>query len=131
MARARERRRRVLVFLLEGVAFSFLIGIAPPLRAMWVAAGVFAALLAAYVWLLIAMREQYEQERARLRAAARPVPRPRAAIRPPAERFVADGRSRWPRPTVNGLGSLGEGDRVHVVILPTSEPVGELHAAGV
>jgi hypothetical protein len=34
---------------------------------------------------------------------------------------VAEGRSTWARPTFNGLGSVGEGDRVHVVVMPAGE----------
>jgi hypothetical protein len=36
---------------------------------------------------------------------------------------VAEGRSTWARPTFNGLGSLGESDRVHVVVR-TAHPAG-------
>lgn len=131
-ARARERRRRVFVLLLESIAFSFLIGLVPPLRGVWIATGVFVALLAAYVWLLIALRDQQAdaQARARTRAAAAPQTA-RGTPPPPPERFVAEGNSRAPRPAFQGLGSLDEGDHVHVVVLPRSEPVGELHVAGV
>ena len=34
----------------------------------------------------------------------------------PSPRYVAEGRSTWARPSFNGLGTLGEGDRVHVVV---------------
>jgi hypothetical protein len=34
----------------------------------------------------------------------------------PTPRYVAEGRSTWARPSFNGLGTLGEGDRVHVVV---------------
>ena len=34
-ARVRDRRRRVLVFLLEAIGISFLIGLVPPLRVVW------------------------------------------------------------------------------------------------
>ena len=36
-ARARERRRRVLVVLIESLVLTALIGLVPPLRAMWYA----------------------------------------------------------------------------------------------
>ena len=34
-ARVRERRRKVLVFLIESIGLTFLIGLVPPLRAVW------------------------------------------------------------------------------------------------
>jgi hypothetical protein len=34
---------------------------------------------------------------------------------------VAEGRSTWARPTFNGLGTVGEGDRVHVVVMRAGE----------
>lgn len=132
-ARARERRRRVFVLLLESIAFSFLIGIVPPLRVLWIATGVFVALLAAYVWLLIALRDQQAEVRARARTRAAAAPRTArgTAVPPPPQRFVAEGNSRAPRPAFQGLGSVAEGDDVHVVVLPRSQPVGHLYVAGV
>lgn len=59
-ARVRERRRQVLTILLEGVAISFLIGLVPPLRKMWLVTGVLAALLAAYCWMLLQLKAQAE-----------------------------------------------------------------------
>ena len=32
--------------------------------------------------------------------------------------------SGWARPTFNGLGSVGEGDRVHVVVRPAGDMAG-------
>lgn len=61
--RARERRRRVFVVLLEAMAVTGVIGAFPPLRAMWVATGVLAALLGAYVWLLLSLRAGSATER--------------------------------------------------------------------
>ena len=49
--RARERRRHVFVFLLESLLITFLIGLVPPLRVMWMATASLAGLLLAYVWL--------------------------------------------------------------------------------
>jgi Flp pilus assembly protein TadB len=111
-ARARERRRQVFVFLLESIGITFLIGLVPPLRVMWTVSMVFGALLLLYVWLLLTMKHrEHIQPHANDRAApARKAP---AAI--PA-RYVAEGRSTWARPTFNGLGTLGESDRVHVVV---------------
>jgi hypothetical protein len=55
-ARARERRRRVFVFLLEAISISFLIGLVPPLRAIWSVTAVFGVLLLLYIWLLLTMK---------------------------------------------------------------------------
>src|SRR5215211_3534799 len=48
-ARIRERRRRILVFLLESIAVTFLIGLVPPLRVFWYASVGLGVLLVAYV----------------------------------------------------------------------------------
>jgi hypothetical protein len=57
-ARARERRRRVFVFLLESIALSFLIGLAPPLRAIWIGTGILVVILGLYSWMLISIRDR-------------------------------------------------------------------------
>ena len=113
--RARDRRRRVFVFLIESIGFTFLIGLVPPLRAVWTATAVLACLLAAYVWLLVTIKHREHLLRTAKGSAAQA---PRVATRPAVQRHVAEGRSRLPRPTFNGLGSLGEGDLVHVVVRP-------------
>lgn len=118
-ARARGRRRQVFSFLLESIAITFLIGLVPPLRALWSATAVLGVLLAMYVWLLLAMKQQHPG--AHPHEQARAVnQRPAARSRPAVARHAAEGRSAWARPTFNGMGTLGEGDRVHVVV----------HAAG-
>ena len=118
-ARARERRRQVFTLLLESIGITFLIGLAPPLRAVWSVTAALGVLLAMYVWLLLAMKHQrpaaHPHEQAR---ATNQQPSPRQ--RPASLRHAAEGRSSWARPTLNGMGTLGEGDRVHVVV----------HAAG-
>jgi len=112
-ARARERRRQVFVFLLESIGITFLIGLVPPLRVMWTVSMLFGATLLAYIWLLLSMKHREQgQPDARSRAAQAAPARKAAA---PA-RYVAEGRSTWARPTFNGLGTLGESDRVHVVV---------------
>src|SRR5881396_1356539 len=55
-ARARERRRRVFVALMEGIGLTWLIGAAPPLRVVWYASAGLGALLFVYVWLLLAIK---------------------------------------------------------------------------
>jgi len=114
-ARLRERRRKVLVFLIESIGLTFLIGLVPPLRAVWALTGIFAGLLVLYVWLLLSIKH---------RAAVHPHETVRAARQPArvktpvtaVPRYVVDGMTGWARPTFNGLGSVGEGDRVHVVV---------------
>jgi hypothetical protein len=55
-ARARDRRRKVFVILLELIALSFLMGLVPPLRQVWyVTAGLGVALLL-YVWVLLSVK---------------------------------------------------------------------------
>jgi Flp pilus assembly protein TadB len=112
-ARARERRRQVLSFLLESIGITFAIGLVPALHALWVVTGVLVALLGLYVWLLLTLKARAQITPNERVAAARPTPVPAKAIVP---RYVANGRASTPRPTFNGLGSLGEGDRVHVVV---------------
>jgi hypothetical protein len=53
--RARERRRRVYVFLLEAIGLTGLIGLFPPLRGMLVITVMFGALLVAYTFLAFRM----------------------------------------------------------------------------
>ncbi|HEX2031792.1 MAG TPA: hypothetical protein VHL78_10380 [Actinomycetota bacterium] len=53
--RARERRRRVFVVMLEAIGLTALIGLFPPLRAMLYLTGVLALLLLAYVGLVLRM----------------------------------------------------------------------------
>lgn len=113
-ARARERRRQVFTFMLEAIGITFLIGLVPPLRVAWAVSGVFVGLLAVYVWLLLTMKHREST----YRTSPHRHPRAQAApVRPaPQPRYVAEGNSSWARPSFNGLGMLGEGDRVHVVV---------------
>jgi hypothetical protein len=53
--RARERRRRIFVVMLEAMALTALIGLFPPLRAMLVITGVLAFLLVVYLGLVVRM----------------------------------------------------------------------------
>jgi hypothetical protein len=119
--RARERRRRVFVFLLESIALTFLIGLVPPLRTMWYAAGVLVALLGIYVWMLVAIRARSAEARsfARAREAA-PPERPR----PTRQRYASDASGRTPRPAFNGLSALGADDFANIVVRPSGRRVG-------
>lgn len=116
-ARARDRRRRVFVVLLESIGLTALIGAVPPLRAMWTLTLGLALLLVVYVWLLLAIK-------ARASAPAQQVAGAIAPARPGAmaatARHVADGAMAWARPTFNGLAGLDEGEHVHVVVKPAS-----------
>jgi hypothetical protein len=112
-ARARERRRTVLVFLLESIGFTFIIGLVPPLRVAWSLTALLGVALGLYVWLLVSMKHQGAQHpHDRVRAARAPA---NSVATPPPIRHVAGGAG-LARPTFNGLGTLGEGDRVHVVV---------------
>jgi hypothetical protein len=53
--RARERRRRVFLFLLEVIGVTGLIGMFPPLRGMLVVTAVLAVFLAAYAGMVVWM----------------------------------------------------------------------------
>jgi len=128
VARARERRRRVFVFLLESIGITFLIGAVPPLRPVWTITFLLVGLLVAYVFLLLSLKNV---EHPRDRSVHEAVDE----VRPSAEtaryagtrgyasgrRYVAEGQSRSARPTYNGLGQLDEGDRVHVVVRSARE----------
>ena len=53
--RARDRRRRIVVVMLEAIAVTALIGLFPPLRGMLVLTGILAFLLLAYLGLVAYM----------------------------------------------------------------------------
>jgi hypothetical protein len=117
-SRVLERRRRVLVVMLEAIGITFLIGLLPPLRGVWVLTFILGGALVAYVYMLISLKEKSKatgprQGHDRTRAAR--APRASSAGTQP-QRYVAEGNSTWPRPNVKGFGTLGEGDRVHVVV---------------
>jgi hypothetical protein len=111
--RARERRRRVLVFLLESIVLSFLIGLVPPLRDMWLATGALFALLLIYLWMLVSIKQRGAQARSRERARAAGTP---AETRSAPQRYAAEGRGRNARPTFNGLGAHDPEDAGDIVV---------------
>lgn len=53
--RARERRRRIVVVLLEAIGLTALIGVFPPLRAMLVLSGVLALVLLGYLVMVVVL----------------------------------------------------------------------------
>ncbi len=116
-ARARERRRKVFVFFIESIGLTFLIGLVPPLRTVWLATGGLVGLLAVYVWLLVSLKHRgtYAETRERNRQVAAP-PAPHRA---PRERYISEGRHA--RPAFNGLGALGADDLVNIVVKPARE----------
>ena len=115
--RARERRRRVFIVMLESIALSALIGLAPPLRVMWyVTAGLLAA-LGVYVWMLISLKAREDTHGERIRATAAPEGVAPATPR----RYAADASSRTPRPAYNGLAALGGDELTSIVVRPARE----------
>jgi hypothetical protein len=111
----------VFAFLLEGVALTFLIGVVPPLRPMWYATAFLAGVLGLYVSLLLWLRAREPSTRAGQAAGvpgpgAVPAPGPAAAAVARAQRSVAGGVGRIPRPAWGGPGSVGDDDLVHVVV---------------
>lgn len=111
--RARERRRRVLVFLLECIVLTFLIGLVPPLHDMWLATAGLFGLLLIYLWMLVSIKQRGAEARSRDRARAAGAP---TNARSAPERYVAAGRSRNARPAFNGLGAHAPGDAGEIVV---------------
>jgi hypothetical protein len=115
--RARERRRRVLTVLIEALVATALIGLVPPLRAMWYATALVLMLLGAYVWALLTMKARADGARSPVRPVADAVP---VASAPARQRYAAEGSSRTPRPAFNGLPAFGD-DLVNIVVRPAAE----------
>jgi len=123
-ARARERRRRVLIVLIESLVLTALIGLVPPLRAMWYATATLFVLLAGYVWALLTMKAQADaHDPARPREPAATAP---ASPRPTRQRYAADASNRTARRSFNGLPAFGD-DLVNIVVRPAAE----VDAAGI
>jgi hypothetical protein len=117
-ARARERRRRVLMVLIESLVLTALIGLVPPLRAMWYATATLLVLLVGYVWALLTMKARAEaHDPARPRETAATAP---ASPRPARQRYAADASNRTTRRSFNGLPAFGD-DLVNIVVRPAAE----------
>ena len=117
-ARARERRRRVLVVLIESLVLTALIGLVPPLRAMWYATATLLVLLVGYVWALLTMKARADaHDRARPRETAATAP---ASPRQARQRYAADASNRTTRRSFNGLPAFGD-DLVNIVVRPAAE----------
>ena len=115
--RARERRRQVLTVLIEVLIATALIGLVPPLHAMWYATAIVLMLLGAYVWVLLTMKARADQGRSPAQPVAEAMP---VASAPARQRYAADGSSRTPRPAFNGLPAFGD-DLVNIVVRPAAE----------
>jgi hypothetical protein len=115
--RARERRRRVLLVLIECIVLTGLIVAVPPLRAIWYATAVLLGFLGIYVWLLLSMKAQRANRRdvVRVREAAAP-----ERARPARQRFAADASGRTARPAFNGLATVSD-DFVGISVRPAPE----------
>jgi hypothetical protein len=119
-ARARERRRRVLVVLIESLALTALIGLVPPLRAMWYATAILLVLLGGYVWALVTMRMRNAEARGPARAHEAAAEAPATArSRPARQRYAADASNRTARRSFNGLPALGD-ELVNIVVKPAA-----------
>ena len=117
-ARARERRRRVLVVLIESLVLTALIGLVPPLRAMWYATATLLVLLGGYVWALLTMKARADaHDPAGPRETAATAP---ASPRPTRQRYAADASNRTARRSFNGLPAFGD-DLVNIVVRPAAE----------
>lgn len=115
-SRARERRRRILVVLVETLVLTGLIGLVPPLRAMWYATAVLLVVLGAYVWLLLSMKHRRSAVPTAVGTAEVAAP---ARARPARQRYAADASGRTARAAYNGLATFGE-DHGPVVVKPAS-----------
>ena len=116
-ARARDRRRRILVFLIEAIAVTFLMGLVPPLRVFWYGSAGIAVLLLAYVWLLLSLKQRglVTDEGSAMS------PRDRAAAF--AARHVLETRNGRVR-TAPVVPPAPDRDPVHVVVRSASELAG-------
>lgn len=116
--RARERRRRVFVFMVESIGLTFLIGLVPPLRAMWYATAALLVLLGVYVWLLLSNRAR---DSGPIRVApATPAPEPA----PPApRRHAAAAGGHAVRPAAVGPIELDD-DLANIVVKRAGRRVG-------
>src|SRR5439155_12377050 len=108
------RRRRFFVVLLEALGLSFLIGLFPPLRGMWIATAIIAALLAAYVWMLVQAKQEEGGQVPQARGTASPFDQATTEpIAVPVRESVRE--PSWAGPSPYGAyGQLAADDLVHV-----------------
>jgi len=112
-ARARDRRRKIFVALLELIALSFLMGLVPPLRQIWYVTAGLGAVLLVYVWALLSMKGRAVHQR----RPVHPVP---AVQREPIEipRFVDLAAPE--SAAAEGSFDMFEDEPVHVVVREAS-----------
>ena len=115
-ARVLERRRQVFAFLAEAFGLTFIIGLLPPLRFVWIIASGVAVVLVGYVWLLVRLKtiEDGGHGVAQQQAADHRVGTV-ARGHDAGQRFIADRTGRTARSSYAGLATFGEDD-VHVVV---------------
>ncbi|HEX9299218.1 MAG TPA: hypothetical protein VF968_03710 [Actinomycetota bacterium] len=117
-ARARERRRKVFVVLLDSIVLTSLIGLAPPLRAMWFVAGGLGAVLFLYVWVLLSIKARSTHLRGRVPTKANA-----ESWLPVGVASFVDGNAEPPsRPAFHDL-DIFDDEPVHVVVRTASAGV--------
>jgi len=117
-ARARERRRKVFVVLLDSIVLTSLIGLAPPLRPMWIVAAGLGAVLILYVWVLLSLKGRAYRP-SRVPATANGDSRRPVGV-PPFEDRIAAAPSRA---AFHDLDIFGDDEPVHVVVRTASAGV--------
>jgi hypothetical protein len=114
-ARARDRRRRVFLLILDAIGLTALIGLVPPLHAMWYGTAVLGGLLLVYVWVLLAVKHGAEP-RVSVSSGAAQIPDGGGHEAPIAGRSVAERHGRSPRPVLDGPSAIEVVVPVHVVV---------------
>ena len=117
-ARARDRRRKVFVVLLDSIVLTALIGAAPPLRAMWFVAAGLGAVLFVYMWVLLSIKGRSTHRHGRAPAAANGELRRPVGVPSHADPNAAAA----PRPGFHDL-DIFDDEPVHVVVHTASAGV--------
>ena len=117
-ARARERRRKVFVVLLDAIVLTSLMGVAPPLRAMWFVAAALGAVLFLYVWVLLSIKGRSSHRRDRVPAMANG-----ESWHPVGVPSYRDPNPALPPPAFHDLDIFGDDEPVHVVVRAASAGV--------
>ncbi len=118
-ARARERRRKVFVVLLDSIVLTSLIGVAPPLRAMWFVAAGLGAVLLIYTWVLLSIKGRSIHGRGRVPVTANVEPRRPAGVPSHPDPNAAAAATR---PAMHDL-DIFDDEPVHVVVRTASAGV--------
>ncbi len=117
-ARARERRRKVFVVLLDSIVLTSLIGVAPPLRPMWFVAAGLGAVLVLYVWVLLSLKGRAHPP-GRVPATANGQSSRTIDLAPSEDQNLAAPS----RPAFHDLDIFGDDEPVHVVVRTASAGV--------